>query len=513
MSLRRRVLTSSGLNLCDFGLKFASVLVVSPFMIRQLGVEGYGVWFLIFSIASYIELLDLGLANTGVRFIGRSMGLRDTSEGRLAADRVFAWFKRTYRLIGAAALGLALVATAVALWMSATGRAPEGTGLTMGLCAIPLALSFFFRPYRCLLKGHVLYHRLVLASASRTICFTVGVFLVLAQDPRIASLAALWAACALLEQVLIRLLAQPVSRRYRPHPVHAGAVPEAREIRGYAGKQVAIIVSNFLRNRVDVQILAVAIGPAAVTMYAVGIRFVDLFKDLMTAVFGGNFLAAFAQMTARDHQDETVRRILTTVRLSAGLAGSAIILLLTLTPPFIDRWLGPGFEASHLVIYLLIPTVGLFVAQYPAALYLNSINRHGILATIALVGSAVNLLLSILLVWLIGFPGVIVATSVEMALLALWVLPMVFCRRSGIPPGAYGRVLLRGLGSSLPAMIPAIVVHRFWHLGSYPVLVMAGAVVGVACLACLYSLLLAPDERRILHQSLRRFRKQPRDSR
>jgi O-antigen/teichoic acid export membrane protein len=68
MNLRQRLISASALNVLDYGLKIGVVLVVSPFVIRTLGTDQYGFWVILISMVGYLDLLDLGLAPTGVRF-------------------------------------------------------------------------------------------------------------------------------------------------------------------------------------------------------------------------------------------------------------------------------------------------------------------------------------------------------------------------------------------------------------------------------------------------------------
>ena len=47
-------------------------LVYTPFMMRTLGQSEYGLYALIGSVAAYLNILDMGLANTLVRYTARN---------------------------------------------------------------------------------------------------------------------------------------------------------------------------------------------------------------------------------------------------------------------------------------------------------------------------------------------------------------------------------------------------------------------------------------------------------
>ena len=50
MSLRQKLFTTSGLNLLDYAVRFGTVFIISPFLIRHLGKENYGFWVVMVSV-------------------------------------------------------------------------------------------------------------------------------------------------------------------------------------------------------------------------------------------------------------------------------------------------------------------------------------------------------------------------------------------------------------------------------------------------------------------------------
>jgi O-antigen/teichoic acid export membrane protein len=58
-------------NWSHVGLALFSSLLLSPYIIRKLGAEGYGIWSLVFSIISYYGLLDFGFRSAVVYFSAR----------------------------------------------------------------------------------------------------------------------------------------------------------------------------------------------------------------------------------------------------------------------------------------------------------------------------------------------------------------------------------------------------------------------------------------------------------
>src|SRR5438132_9247830 len=72
MRLRERLVSntlSSGFRLL---VNAAIGLLVPPFVITRLGVEGYGVWVLLLAISSLIYIFDMGLQPALAKFVAEA---------------------------------------------------------------------------------------------------------------------------------------------------------------------------------------------------------------------------------------------------------------------------------------------------------------------------------------------------------------------------------------------------------------------------------------------------------
>lgn len=58
------------------------VVVTTPFFIKKLGVDQYGIWVLINSITQLMSVLNLGLGDANIKFISRNRALQDYEEIR-----------------------------------------------------------------------------------------------------------------------------------------------------------------------------------------------------------------------------------------------------------------------------------------------------------------------------------------------------------------------------------------------------------------------------------------------
>lgn len=444
MNLKRRIASASALNFVDYGLKAAVVLVVSPFLIGRLGKEEYGLWVLLLSVIGYLDLLDLGLNQTAVRYLSLASGAGNVD----AEAQMFCFFRNIYKRIGMVSLGVTVIAMVVLPYVATDDTVVRKSRIIIGMGGMMMSGSFVFRIYSALLKSRVLYYKLIIAGIVRLLIYTGLMVVILMYHGGLIALALAWTTGLTIELAMIWMQARrlvPVSQSLNPVPPS-----KIREIKGFAGKTLGGVLAGFMRDRVDTQILGSHLGTISVTHYAVGSRLIMMFSDVINALFGGHFLAAFAQVHARGGREGAVETLLNTIRISAPIALSGGICIFVLGPTFIDHWLGAGFEESHAVVRILAFPVALAMMQYPLGPYLGSMNRHGMMAAVSMFGGAFNLILSLLLVRWVGFPGVVIATAVELSLTGLILWPWLLVRSGGVELKRYVWVLARPIIVLLP---------------------------------------------------------------
>src|SRR5258706_16023182 len=82
--LTSRVVRGSFLNLGGQGVTMLATLVATPFVIRLLGVPGYGVLALVQVLIGYLSVADMGMGTASTRF-GSVAHARGDDEGEAAA--------------------------------------------------------------------------------------------------------------------------------------------------------------------------------------------------------------------------------------------------------------------------------------------------------------------------------------------------------------------------------------------------------------------------------------------
>ena len=67
-------------NMLGFSVSLASGVLLSPYIIRKLGPEGYGVWALAFALVDYLWLSDMGFRSALLKYSAHYMARREVDK-------------------------------------------------------------------------------------------------------------------------------------------------------------------------------------------------------------------------------------------------------------------------------------------------------------------------------------------------------------------------------------------------------------------------------------------------
>src|SRR5688572_4294454 len=111
------MLRNIGSNWVLIAATMAATYILTPFVIRTLGQDGYGTWTLITAMTGYMSLLALGVPMASVRYLAQDIAEGDTEK----MNKTIGTCVGLYLIIGAAAL---LVGAALTLLFALVFEVP-----------------------------------------------------------------------------------------------------------------------------------------------------------------------------------------------------------------------------------------------------------------------------------------------------------------------------------------------------------------------------------------------------
>ena len=296
MNLSSRLLGSSTLNLVEHGVRFIAMFLVTPILIIGLGEHQYGVWLLLMTFFSYYNLLDLGVGIASVRFISRAIGAGEGHTGMVAVT-----CRRFFRRVALASLILTFFAVGLLFMFSESSQTIFNAQLVVVICGLGIALRFMLMIYQVILKSYLRYGVIAGASMIRILVQSALVIWLAKSGYGLVALALVVAACDFGQQIIQYLFARRIIGKMDLK--RAGNDEDlGSELLRYSMTSFGMRLSVTLKDRIDPYLVGGLLGAALVPLYSIGTRFLFVAGDIINALFGGHFLAAFCRLEAEGDQ-------------------------------------------------------------------------------------------------------------------------------------------------------------------------------------------------------------------
>jgi O-antigen/teichoic acid export membrane protein len=443
-----RIVKNIWFNFAGYAVTLAVTFFISPLMVHHLGNAAYGVWALIQQFVGYSLLLDFGIRIAVTRFLAQHHVGSDPD----AIERLLS----TASLIALVPAGLIIIGGGIAAyffphWFAVPEDLIRPAQLSLLFVAVAMAVSG---------PGSLLTACVVAASRYDLLTIRNSVFVILRA-------ALLWIFLSLgyrlLAVAIINLVATLVglamdiyfARSEIPGlriQFSAFDWPTLRKLLRFSFFAFLISIAVRLVYWSDNIVVGAVLGPAAVTLYAIGGTMVQYARDAMdnlTRVYA----PLSAQMDALGMKESLQRLYVTGARVgSLAIIPGTVSFLLT-GPAFLALWMGPEFgkQSGPVMIILSVTLFFLPLAGiYSHVLY--ALNRHQVNGCIAVVEAFSNLGLSIWLVHRLGIVGVAWGTLIPAACTQGIVMPIYTARVVGVSPRElYSRAVLRPMLAALPS--------------------------------------------------------------
>jgi O-antigen/teichoic acid export membrane protein len=466
------------------GLLAVSVLVLTPYLYRELGQAGFGTWSIVFTFASVFTLFEFGFSRGASKLVAEL----------LAEDRRPDLRRLTgVAVTGMGLLGLASAALCVLLAIFASGLAPAGFEDDFRASLLILAIARLvcspLMAYNAVLQGYQRYDLSNIVNSVGTIVFTVLAIVVVAAGWGIVGVTGALSASFVVMGLGAAVCLHRVDGDLPLRPQVGDG--ETRQSLTHFGSYVLLADSmTFVGQRMDTLVIAAVRNAAAAGPYAAMIKLQSGVQSLTLPVIF-QLMPMVSDLWARGRSAEVARRLAMAVRMALQATIPLAAALALFSTDIVDLWLGSDAPpvTEHILVILMITQIVLLTVA-PAEQVLVAIGRVRAIAIFTLVGGLANLALSIVLVWAYGAIGAAVGTLATSGVLAPFVL-LVTARAVGEPSLRMLRLsVLPAVVSSLPALGAMAAVRVLLPTGTERLAV--GIALGIGLAAAVGALQLGP---------------------
>jgi O-antigen/teichoic acid export membrane protein len=393
-------------------LSSAIALISLPIAVRYLGAERYGVWATVTTTAVWLNLLDLGIANTLTNHISRAYALND----KRAAARYF-----TNALFASSGMALtAGIAAAVLIpripWMRllnvnatvSAGEVQRTVEAAIGLMLLALPCNLVSK----VLAGYQELHRSNYAACAGGVGSLCGLALGIAlrvSMPVLFLMSAGWFTFANLLTMLLVVGRQKPWLRPRLQLVEGSPL---RELLSSGSSFFLIQVAAVVVFSSDNVIVSHYLGAAEVTPYSVTWRVVGFVAILQSLMFPALWPAYAEAYAKRDHA--WIRRTFALTMIGTiALNAVCVTILLFFGRGLIRLWAGPAAVPAWPLLFAMCAWALISGCMTVESCLLAALNRTRVQAVLSIVAAALNIVLSVMWVKQVGSPGVIAGTIVS----------------------------------------------------------------------------------------------------
>lgn len=421
---------------------------VIPRMIdRYAGRELLGIWDLGWSLQFFVGQVSLGINSAITQSVARARALGDMR----SLNEIFSTSRIILLCCGVAGIlgtGCLLMFLPYMLTDISSEQLSTAYVVVAFLCCAAIA-QVIGGAFNAVLTGSERFDVLNLVRGSRDLLLLGAMILLLVTGCGMVALAA----AVFVGEVACNIAKAMAARRLNPSlrwSLQLWRADVAKHLFRFGGKTVLQNVSQSGAYQLNSILLAAALGPAALALFA---RQRALVMQLARFVkqYAQVFVPAMSSVAAGGSLERQQSLLIGSTRLGLYVSLPFIAFLVITGGPLVELWMGPQYRATSLLIILALGHL-LSIPQQGVYSILMGLNRHGWPGVIDLFAAVATALLTVLFLWVIpiGMTGAAIALVVPLTLADGIILPMYACRVLALPPGRYIKEI--GMGPLLAAL-------------------------------------------------------------
>jgi O-antigen/teichoic acid export membrane protein len=427
------ILRNVASNWVGFGLNAAVTLVLTPFVLRQLGSAGYGVWVLTSSVIGYYGLLDLGFRAGVTQYLTRYLAIGDNRKASECLSSAVA----VLASLGVLMLGLSILAGLLAPRLFHLPRGMEHDAfwciLIVGCsAAIQLALNPFTSVFTAT-------QRFDLANAigvATRLMTAVGITASLLAGQGLVGVSLATCAASAVDYVI----RWRVARRLAPgleFSLRHASMTSVREIGAFGAWNFVASLNTFVYQHGPNIIIGATMPIAAVGRYALATGLTRQLNSVLTPVPQVLYPAA-TELHVREDREGLERLYHDGSRLMLLVLTAVLVPAAFYAPDFYRTWIGSAYVSGSwngsvaTIFQILVISVFADFSSGVGGQVLIAAGHVRPLAFALIAGSIINLSGSLILIPQFGLAGIAMGTVMGALVVDFVLVPVLLQRYVGL---------------------------------------------------------------------------------
>lgn len=513
MSRAATILRNIASNWVGFAVNAAVTLVLTPFVLGELGVARYGVWILTSSIIGYYGLLDLGFRSGVTQYLTRYLAMGDYDKGGECISSAVAALSVLGALLGGLSLGTAYIAPRVFDFPAGIEYEAFWCILVVGFTG---AVQLPFFPFTAVFPAMQRFDLANLIGVGTRLMTAVGIVAVLKMGYGLIGVSAAFCGVNLIDY----LIRWRVARRLAPELKFArrkAKLDRLREIGSFGAWNVLISANSYVYQYVPNIIISGFMPVAGVGHYALATGLSRQINSVLSPV-GQVVYPAATELHVRGDISRLERLYHDGSRFMMLAMISVVLVAAFWAEDFYRLWIGekylsgaPFHSVAFLFQVLLISTATTYSSSIAGQILMGA-GRVRSVATALILGSMISLTFSLILIRPYGLAGVAASFVIASAVVDLIAIPLMLQRALGLSATKFLRsACVRPMATGALQALLFGCIRLTGHAGDWTHLILHGVLAGAGAAAIVLSVgITAAERRRFLLQPLRRLRRRTR---
>lgn len=413
--LSRKIIRNTFFNFVGRFSALLVALLLTPYIVSKLGVQAYGIWSLIFVMASYLGLLDVGVGTSLVKYVTEYHTKRDyvALNSLVSTGLVF------YLGLSSVVIALAFIFGGDVLRLFKIPSNLMGDAqLILVLAVAILSLSNAFGVFQGVIIGLQRMDVTNIIALAVSVPNVIGTILFLQLGYGLRGLIVNQAVTFGLTTILAVVYSFKLLPELDIRPAFCKGA-SLRQLMTYGMKVQVSQLAHLASSQTDKLLLGFFLGPSSVTFYELGSKVVLTGKRLSRVMLSA-ILPAASEIEAKQ-DGESLERLYVRGSKYLALVASPIMFFLVVGAPLLMRaWMGTGYELSVLAIQALGlgHLVHLFAGVGTAIA--KGIGKPEYETRYTLLLLILQITLGIGLVIKMGFLGMLIATPISLIVSSLY---------------------------------------------------------------------------------------------
>jgi len=393
-----------------------------PFLITNLGSQDYALWVLIGSIVSSYYLMDLGLNHAVTRYVARYIHTQEYDR----ANQIINTAIVIYSILGLILFSLTLLGAIY--WAPELIDNPEDLRIAQAIILIAglsISLEFPSKAFPGIIHAFMRFDTLALVRIVASILNAIAIYIFISDGFGIISLAVISLVSNLLTtsfyiyfcfQLLpsLKLTLNDMSKS------------DLKEIFHFSKWTFIIDITNLIKQKMDLWLIAAFVSSGAITTYYVALRLTEYATQFANQALGFT-VPVFTKYYAQNKFDKLEESLIFFLKLNYIVLILFISGFSLLGDAFISLWIKD--EIDHLLAYqcLIVLAIGrlLIFITTPFVSVLMTIKQHRYSSYLSIIDTISAVSLAFYLIPKYGVIGAAISFSLMVGVLRVIYLPII----------------------------------------------------------------------------------------